>query len=128
MHMLDGVRRMLGLPLALCRRCQEGGDKASAVELMSRTFAPAQAKAQLDPQLLAVLSRLQHAEGICVERTVRFVRSQYSFVGHDAVTWLVEQGHATTTKEATQLCNEALEAGLIHHINFSCAFKNDANM
>jgi hypothetical protein len=51
-----------------------------------------------------------------------------TFLGSDAVAWLVKQGHARTPEEAVALGNRLLDAGLLHHAAYEHRLKDSSGL
>lgn len=65
---------------------------------------------------LFLLSRLMSSENTLLQpREEEGVKYERTFMASEFLDWLVQEGEATTRKEAEQLCHRLMEYGIIQH-------------
>jgi glutaredoxin len=65
---------------------------------------------------LPIVEAMREADGFVKDRSYHLRKYKRVFVGKDAVTWLVENGHATSREEAVALGNEMHSRHFFHHV------------
>ncbi len=70
---------------------------------------------RLTPQEIELVN-IMRATVVSKDRSYRLQKYKRCFVANEAITWLVESGHASTRTAAVALCNRMLDAGLFVHV------------
>eukprot|EP00798_Chlamydomonas_sp_ICE-L_P007723 gene7723-894_t len=73
---------------------------------------------------LTEIARSLQASGLVQNRLHKLRLYSNSFIGSDAVAWLVENGHAKDSADGVSVGNEMLAAGLLHHIRWEYNFQD----
>ncbi|XP_006830738.1 PREDICTED: DEP domain-containing mTOR-interacting protein isoform X2 [Chrysochloris asiatica] len=83
-----------------------GGAQQRELERMAEVLVTGEQLRLMSPE--NTLLQPREEEGVKYERT---------FMASEFLDWLVQEGEATTRKEAEQLCNRLMEHGIIQHVS-----------